>query len=46
MEVSRAGYYKWLKRNSRLNQYEINRKDLTALLKKAHEKHFTWDMDI
>ena len=42
MEVSRSGYYKWIKRKGQLNQYEINRKDLTALLIEMHEKHSTW----
>lgn len=42
MEVSKSGYYKWLHRDGKLNQYEINRKDLTALLVHMHEKHSTW----
>jgi len=42
MEVSRSGYYKWIKRKGWLNQYEIDRKDLTALLIEMHEKQFTW----
>ena len=28
MNVSRSGYYKWIKNRDILNNYEINRKDL------------------
>ncbi len=28
MNVSRSGYYKWLKNKNILNQYELNRKQL------------------
>lgn len=42
MKLSRSGYYKWLGRGGRLNQYEVNRKELTALLIEVHEKHSTW----
>lgn len=42
MKVSRSGYYKWIKREGRLNQYEVNRRDLTALLLAMHERHTTW----
>lgn len=39
MNISRGGYYKWLKNKDILNQYEINRNELSKLIKKAHEKH-------
>lgn len=42
MKLSTSGYYKWLARGDRLNRYEVNRKDLTALLIGVHEKHSTW----
>ena len=42
MQVSRSGYYKWRHRDEQLNQYEINRRDLTALLVHMHERHSTW----
>ena len=31
MNVSRSGYYKWLKNKNILNQYELNRKQLGEL---------------
>ena len=32
MKVSRSGYYKWLKNKDRLNNYEINRRDLGKII--------------
>jgi len=29
LNLNRSGYYKWLKRRGTLNQYEMNRRDLT-----------------
>ena len=42
MKLSKSGYYKWLAREGDLNRYEINRKDLTALLFNVHARHSTW----
>lgn len=39
MGVNRTGYYKWLSRKGRKNQYEKDRELLTQLLKDAHQKH-------
>lgn len=39
MSVNRSGYYKWKNRKGFLNQYEQDRKLLTELLWKQHEKH-------
>ena len=38
MNISRSGYYKWLKNKDILNIYEINRKDLGKLIKDIHER--------
>ena len=38
MKVSRSGYYKWLKDKGKLNQYEMNRKDLGNLIKDIHNR--------
>ena len=38
MNISRSGYYKWLKNKDILNNYEINRKDLGKLIIKIHNK--------
>ena len=38
MNISRSGYYKWLKTKNILNQYEINRKDLEPLIKDIHKR--------
>ena len=38
MNISRSGYYKWLKNKDILNTYEINRKDLGKLIKDIHER--------
>ena len=37
MNVSRSGYYKWIKNRDILNNYEINRKDLGELIKDIHK---------
>lgn len=39
MEINRSSYYKWKARQGIENIYEKNRKHLTGLLEKAHEKH-------
>ena len=31
MNISRSGYYKWLKNKDILNKYEINRKDVVKI---------------
>ena len=38
MNISRSGYYKWLKNKDILNNYEINRKDLGKLIIEIHNK--------
>ena len=38
MNVSRSGYYKWIKNRDILNSYEINRKDLGELIKDIHKR--------
>lgn len=38
MNVSRSGYYKWLKNKDILNKYEINRKNLGELIKDIHKR--------
>lgn len=38
MNISRSGYYKWLKMKNILNQYEINRKNLGELIKDIHKR--------
>lgn len=38
-EVSRSGYYKYLKRKGTLNRYEMNREDLKTLIIPIHDKH-------
>ena len=38
MNISRSGYYKWLKNKDKLNNYEINRKDLGKLIKDIHNR--------
>ena len=37
MGVNRSGYYKWLHRGK--NQYELNREDITKLVKIIHNEH-------
>lgn len=36
MNVSRSGYYKWLKNREVLNRYEIDRLELEQLIKEIH----------
>ena len=38
MNVSRSGYYKWLKNKNILNQYELNRKQLGELILDVHKR--------
>ena len=38
MNVSRSGYYKWLKNKEILNRYEIDRLELEKLIKEIHNK--------
>ena len=38
MKVSRSGYYKWLKNNDILNNFEINRKSLGELIIDIHKR--------
>lgn len=38
MNVSRSGYYKWLKNKDVLNQYEIDRIELGKLIQEIHTK--------
>ena len=42
MNVSRSGYYKWIKTKDVLNNYEINRNDMCELVKEYHKKHPSW----
>ncbi len=42
MNVSRGGYYKWIKTKDILNNYEINRNDMRELVKEYHKKHPSW----
>lgn len=42
MNVSRSGYYKWLKTKDILNNYQINRNDMCELVKDYHKKHPSW----
>ena len=39
MGVSKSGYYKWKKRQGKLNRYEQDRQLLTTLLTEQHKKH-------
>ena len=36
MNISRSGYYKWLKNKDKLNRYEINRLELEKLIRDIH----------
>ena len=45
MNVSRSGYYKWLKNKNILNQYELNRKQLGELIFDFH-KYKTFNRNI
>lgn len=38
MNISRSGYYKWLKNKETLNKYEINRLELEKIIKEIHNK--------
>ena len=38
MNISRSGYYKWLKTRDILNRHEINRKDLEPLIRDIHKR--------
>lgn len=38
MNISRSGYYKWLKTKDILNRYEINRRDLEPLIRDIHKR--------
>ena len=42
MNVSRSGYYKWLKRKGKLNRYEQDRVILSNIIKEYHKEHKTW----
>ena len=42
MNISRSGYYKWLKNKDVLNQYEINRLDLEKLIKDNHRRKHSY----
>ena len=48
INVSRSGYYKWLKRKGILNRYENDRLLLSNMIISLHKKHSTWGywMDI
>lgn len=39
MQVSKSGYYKWLKRKGKLNHYERDREDLRILIMAVYDKH-------
>ena len=38
IKVSRSGYYNWLKNKGILNNYELNRKNLGAIIESVHKK--------
>lgn len=38
MNISRSGYYKWIKTKDILNRYEMNRKDLEPLIREIHKR--------
>ena len=40
MNISRSGYYKWLKNKDILNQYEINRRELETLIRNIHKRNW------
>jgi len=42
MDVSRSGYYKWLSRKGKDNQFISNRKFFLKLILGIHVKHKTW----
>lgn len=41
MEVSRSGYYKWLKRKGIMNRYQSDRETIKILVLEHHRKHST-----
>ena len=45
MNISRSGYYKWLKTKNILNKYELNRRDLGELIVEIHNKKKVMDTD-
>ncbi len=38
MNISRSGYYKWIKTKDILNKYEINRLELKKIIEEIHKK--------
>ena len=42
MEVSRSGYYKWLKRKGTLNRYQNDRAILSKMIIEIHNNHRSW----
>ena len=38
MNISRSGYYKWLESRDKLNRYEVNRLELSELIKDIHKR--------
>ena len=38
MNISRSGYYKWLKNKDKLNKYEINRLELKKIIEDIHKR--------
>ena len=38
MDISRSGYYKWLKNKDKLNKYEIDRLELGKIVNDIHKK--------
>ena len=42
MNISKSGYYKWLKRDGRLNRYETTREWLKIEILETNQKHKTW----
>ena len=45
MNISRSGYYKWLKNKDQLNRYEINRLELKELQKTYIEENLVMDIE-
>lgn len=43
LEVSKSGYYKWIKNKDVLNQYEFNRKDFDELIKDIHKRKQSYE---
>ena len=43
LEVSKSGYYKWIKNKDVLNQYEFNRKDFGELIKDIHKRKQSYE---